>query len=213
MKYSISTAQMNTKAEDYACRVGSLPEQLFFFFPEVLTEANKIKWKTIMGTEDKKTTFLNSCVGLNWNSGHTPAVIIWPVPQHQHQHLQSKMCLSPVLPVRQVFGGPHPADRKLVAWGWRMSSGHLKAVLRTVRTLEIRQRSACCGMRLSYLLSVPEAQFLSVWGRGYFLSCSMHIWEEGDWRDGYILLKGYEEVHAAFNKLWSLLDSAMSKVL
>lgn len=30
MKYSISTAQMNTKAEDYACRVGSLPEQLFF---------------------------------------------------------------------------------------------------------------------------------------------------------------------------------------
>lgn len=188
----------------------ALLNSFYFFFLQVLIEANKIKWEAIMGTGDKKTAFLNLCIGLDWNSGHTLAIITWPVPQHQSQHLQSKMCLPPVLPVRQIFGSLHSAYRKILAWGWRTSIGLPKTVLRTVRTLEIRQRSACCGTRLFYLLSVPEAQFL--WGRGYLLSCSMRIWKEGDWRDGYILLKGYEEAHAAFSKLWSLLDTAMSKV-
>lgn len=66
MKYSISIAQMNINAEDYACRVGSFPWK---GFSQVWAEANKIKWRTITGTGENTTAFLKPHKGLHLSSG------------------------------------------------------------------------------------------------------------------------------------------------
>lgn len=114
MKYSISIAQMNINAEDYAFRVGSFPWK---GFSQVWAEANKIKWRTIKGTGENTTAFLKPhkwlhlSLGLKWGMHQASPSAPGSASSNRSTPFTSASC-QPGLPV-----GLQPADRKHLTWG------------------------------------------------------------------------------------------------